>query len=183
MANNQPITSEERVEILEMLRRGNLTHREIGRRVNRAQSSISKLARDANITPVNKSKRSPAAKDVEGTFSRDERVNLADKVLGVVSGLVEEGGLSPKDLRETTLALKEALAARRMEDQPEEEKKDDDIVWDKSFAVTGESKGIGYDPNSYIGREMAKLDEAMSQPGYFDGAGEAGQGHPGEVMR
>ena len=177
MANNQPITSEERVEILEMLRRGNLTHREIGRRVNRAQSSISKLARDANITPVNRRKRSPAAKDVEGTFSRDERVNLADKVLGVVSGLVEEGGLSPKDLRETTLALKEALAARRMEDQPEEEKKADDVVWDSTFAIPGESRGIGYDPKTYVGREMIKLKEELERGETQEG------GHPGEGYR
>jgi transcriptional regulator with XRE-family HTH domain len=162
MANNEPITGEEREQILEMLRRGNLTHREISRRMGRAQSSISRLAKSEDIQTVHKRKRTAVAKDVEGTFSRDERVALADKVLGVVSGLIEGGGLNAKDLRETTMALKEALAARRLEDQPEEAGKEtDDTVWDASFALPGESKGIGYDPNTAIGREMIKLQREL----------------------
>jgi hypothetical protein len=37
------------------------------------------------------------------------------------------------------------------------------LVWDESFAVPGESRGIGYDPNTYVGREMIKLKEELER--------------------
>jgi hypothetical protein len=42
-----------------------------------------------------------------------------DSVQAVISQLVEGGGLNPRELRETTQALKQALDARRAEDPPE----------------------------------------------------------------
>jgi transposase-like protein len=193
MAKTGPVTSEERLEIVAALKRGNLSHREIARRFDRAQSTISAIAKDAAITPTNRRKRTPAAKDVEGTYSREERVALADKVLGVIGNLVEEGGLNPKDLRETTAALKQTLEARRMDDVAlEEEKKDDHIYWDADFA-TEDSPGLGYDPNTEIGRKMIEFEQKLQQgrnpfeerwaaegAAAREAAQEAAQGHPGE---
>jgi Bacterial regulatory protein, arsR family len=165
MAKTGPVTSEERLEILEALKRGNLSHREIARRFDRAQSTVSSIAKDAAITPQNRRKRTPAATAVEGTYSREERVALADKVLGVIGNLVEEGGLNPRDLKETTAALKQTLEARRMDDIEPEEEKEDNTVWQKEFAVPGESKGLGIGPNTALGKKFleqsAKIDAGI----------------------
>jgi IS30 family transposase len=89
MANNRPLTSEERLQIVEALKRGNLSHRALAQEFNRSQSTISQIARDAAIPPTHRRRRSPAAKDLEGSFTREERINLTDRVLGVIGGLVE----------------------------------------------------------------------------------------------
>jgi IS30 family transposase len=73
MAKTGPVTSEERLEIVEALKRGNLSHREIARRFDRAQSTVSAIAKDAAITPTNRRKRTPAATAVEDTYSRRRR--------------------------------------------------------------------------------------------------------------
>jgi transposase-like protein len=165
MAIRRPMESEERAEIISLLKKGNISHREISRRFNRSQSTISKLARDANITPVNRRKRTPAAEELEGSFTREERINVADSAIGVISGLLKSGGLSPKDLRETTASLKTALEARRMEDiEPDpEEKKQDATVWLEEFATPGESRGIGLDLNTEVGRRMYAFGLAMEE--------------------
>ena len=155
MGQNAPLTSAERLEIVEALRRGNLSHRELAQRFNRAQSTISKIARDSGITPTHRRRRSPAATDLEGSFTREERINLTDRVLGVIGGLVEGGGLSARDLRETTQALKQALDARRAEDiEPEST--------NESGELGSVPVGLGemrVDPDSAIGRELlARLD-------------------------
>ncbi len=122
MPSNRPLTTDERLEIVAALKRGNLSHRELAKRFNRAQSTISQIARDAGVAPTHRRKRSPRAHDVEGTYSREERIALVDRALGVIGGLVEGGGLNARELRETTQALKAALEARRAEDilEPEE---------------------------------------------------------------
>jgi hypothetical protein len=166
VAIRRPITSEERAEIIQLLRKGNLSHREISRRVNRAQSSISAIARDASITPVKKLKRTPAATEVEGTFSRDGRISVADSAIGVISELLRGGGLSPRDLKETTAALKTALESRRMEDvevDPEEAKKDR-TTWLEALATPGESRGIGVQPsNGEVGVRMVAFAKAAEE--------------------
>jgi len=120
MANNRPLTSEERLEIVEALKRGNLSHRAIAQQFKRSQSTISAIARDAGVAPTHRRRRTAAAKDIEGTYSREERVAIADKALGVLNDLLSSGGLSPRELKETTAALKLTLDARRAEDFPEQ---------------------------------------------------------------
>jgi hypothetical protein len=58
---------------------------------------------------------------LENSFTREERVNLTDRILSVIGEMVEGGGLNPRELRETTMALKQTLDARRAEDFPEVE--------------------------------------------------------------
>jgi transposase-like protein len=116
MSNNAPLGPEERLEIVEALRRGNLSHHEIATRFNRAQSTVSKIARDAGITPTHRRKRSPAAKDVESTYGKAERVEFADRFISVLQDMVQSGGLSPRDVREVAQASKVLLDARRNED-------------------------------------------------------------------
>jgi hypothetical protein len=156
MANKRPLRGEERLQIVDVLKKGNLSHREIAKRFNRAQSTISSIARDAGITPRHRRRRTPAARDVESTYSREERINFVDRIIGALGAMVDAGGLSPKEAREVTQAAKVALDARRSEDiEPEENKKDDeDLV----------SIGLGdmrVDPNTYIGREMLKLEKEL----------------------
>jgi hypothetical protein len=116
MANNSPLTREERLEIVEALRKGNVSHRELAQRFNRAQSTVSKIARDSGITPAHRRKRTPAASDVESTYDWQERKNFADRFLGVLDGMVSEGGLSPRDTKEVAQAFKVVMDARRAED-------------------------------------------------------------------
>jgi transposase-like protein len=165
MANKPPLTTEERLRIVEALKKGNLSHRAIAKQFNRSQSTISTIAKDAGITPTHRRKRTPAAQDVEGSFTREERINLTDRVLGVIGGLVEDGGLSPRDLRETTQALKQALDARRSEDiepKGDDRSKEGGIVWDEAFA-SEDSLGMGYDPNTEIGREMIRFTQKLDE--------------------
>lgn len=167
MGPKGPLTSEERLEIVEVLKKGNLSHRAIAARFNRAQSTISSIARDAGITPTHRRRRTPAARDVESTYSREERINFVDRIIGVLGGMVDKGGLSPREAREVTQAAKVALDARRSED----------VEPASSFAEPDEdgyvSIGLGemrVDPNSYMGREMLKVEEELRQP----------SGRPGE---
>jgi transposase-like protein len=153
MANNSPLGREEKLEIVEALRKGNASHRELARRFKRSQSTISKLARDSGITPVHRRMRSPAAADLEGSFTREERINLTDRVLGVIGALVEGGGLNPRELRETTQALKQTLDARRAEDiaPPEQSEESKQNTW-----VPLGLGDIRYDISTPFGQELAK---------------------------
>jgi transposase-like protein len=116
MANNSQLTREERLEIVEALRKGNASHRELAQRFRRAQSTISKVARDSGISPTHRRKRTPAASDVDSTYGKQERVDFADRFLGALDGMITEGGLSPRDAREVAQAAKVVLDARRSED-------------------------------------------------------------------
>jgi hypothetical protein len=166
MAYTPPLSSAERLEIVEALKRGNLSHRAIAQQFSRSQSTISTIAKDAGITSTHKRKRTPACSgNVESTYDKQARVDFQDRFLSALDGMVTEGGLSPRDAREVAQASKVVLDARRAEDQPEPEeeeaKREDMIVWDDTFATPGESKGLGYDPNTKIGREMIEAVEKI----------------------
>ena len=77
---------------MEALRRDNLSHRAIAQQFNRSQSTVSFIARDAGIASSHRRKRTPVAKDLEGSFGREKRINLMDSVQAVVSQLVEVEG-------------------------------------------------------------------------------------------
>jgi hypothetical protein len=155
------LTSEERLEIVEVLRKGNLSHREIAARFNRAQSTISKIARDVGLRPSHRRKRTPAAVDVEGTYNDEERINFCDRIIGALDGMVSNGGLTPRDMKELTTAAKAALDARRAEDVEPEKDERADRAWVKD-GVLGD---MAFDPNTYIGREILKLDRELEQEG------------------
>jgi transposase-like protein len=144
MANSSPLGREEKLEIVEALRKGNASHRELARRFKRSQSTISKLARDSGITPVHRRMRSPAAADLEGSFTREERINLTDRVLGVIGALVEGGGLNPRE---------QTLDARRAEDidPPEQSEESKQNTW-----VPLGLGDIRYDISTPFGQELAK---------------------------
>jgi hypothetical protein len=151
-----PVTAEERLQIAEALKQGNRSHRAIAQEFNRSQSTVSSIAKDIGVASIHRRKRTPAARDIEGTYSREERISFVDRIIGALGAMVDAGGLSPKEAREVTQAAKVALDARRSEDiEPEENKKDDeDLV----------SIGLGdmrVDPNTYIGREMLKLEKEL----------------------
>src|SRR5215204_1796124 len=109
MANNRPLTTDAKLEIVEVLKRGNLSHRAIAKQFNRSQSTISAIAREAGIAPTHRRRRTAAAKHVVGTYSREERVAIADRALSVLNDLLSSGGLTPRELREITQALKQTL--------------------------------------------------------------------------
>ena len=152
MANKGPLTTEERLQVVEVLRRGNLSHREIAQRFERAQSTVSSIARDAGITPTHRRKRSPAARDVDNTFDKERRVNFVDRFIGALEGMVSDGGLSPREAREVAQAAKVALDARRSEDLPEPENDEPNQTW-----VPIGLGEMSVDPNSTIGRELLEL--------------------------
>ena len=64
MANSTPLTADEKLQIVDALKKGNLSHREIAKRFGRAQSTISMLARDAGVSPTHRRRRTAAARDV-----------------------------------------------------------------------------------------------------------------------
>lgn len=124
------MSSEERLQIAEALRKGNLSHHEIGKRFGRAQSTISKIARDAGITPTHRRRRTPSAKDVEGTYDREERVNFTDRFIDTLSRMIGGGGLTPREAREVAQAAKVALDARRAEDtEPDRQEGEEPELW------------------------------------------------------
>jgi transposase-like protein len=156
MGNNRPLSSEERLEIVELLKRGSLSHREIGKRVGRAQSTVSSIAKDIGATPSHRRKRTPAASAVESTYDKQERVNFEDRFIGVLDGMITEGGLSPRDAREIAQAAKVVLDARRSEDLEPEKGEESRVTW--------QPIGLGdiqVDPNTWVGREMLRLEAEL----------------------
>jgi Trp operon repressor len=151
MGYTPSLNSAERLRIVEALRRGNLSHRELAKQFNRAQSTISKIARDAGITSTHRRKRTPAASDVESTYDKQERVNFADRFIGVLDGMITDGGLSPKDAREVAQAAKVVLDARRSEDvEPE-------------GAETHTSSARGGAPVLNLEEEFRRIDEQLEE--------------------
>jgi len=109
--------SEERRKIVELLKRGNLSHRAIARQFNRSQSTISAIAKEEGITPTHRRRRSSAVESVEETYSKEKRIATADKVLASLDNLISSVGLTPREFREVSQAFKQTLEARRAEDQ------------------------------------------------------------------
>jgi transposase-like protein len=166
MATKGPLSSEERLQIIEMLKRGNLSHRAISRQFNRSQSTISSIAKDAGIRPSHRRKRTPAATDVESTYDRQQRIGFVDRFIGVLAGMVSDGGLSPREAREVAQAAKVALDARRSEDvEPDTTNEPDE----GGYVPIGLGE-MRVHPNTYIGHELLKVAEQLQQE----------SGHPGE---
>jgi transposase-like protein len=165
MANNLPLGREEKLEIAEVLRKGTLSHREIARQFKRSQSTISKLARDAGITPSHRRKRTPAASDVESTYDQRERVDFADRFLGVLDGMISDGGLSPRDAREVAQAAKVVLDARRAEDiEPEQSGESKGEEGERPYLPLMGDMGVYLD--TPMGQELAsKLQEDLVAEG------------------
>lgn len=141
MANNKPLTSDEKLEIVEVLKRDNLSHRAVAKQFNRSQSTVSQIARDAGITPTHRRRRTPAAKDIGGSFGGRERIKLADSVLGVISQMIKGGGHNPRELKDITQALMLALEARRAEDPPRDRRGQE-----RRDSVRGHTAGRPQDP-------------------------------------
>jgi transposase-like protein len=161
MAYTQTLNSEERLRIVEALRRGNRSHRELAREFGRAQSTISKIARDAGITATHRRKRTPAASDVESTYDKQERVNFADRVLGVLDGMITEGGLSPRDIREVAQAAKVVLDARRSEDiEPDITKKSE--AEEEGYIPVGLGE-MRVKADSDIARSFLEIDQKLEE--------------------
>jgi transposase-like protein len=159
MGHKPPLTAEERLEIVEVLKRGNLSHRAIAKQFNRSQSTISTIAKDAGITSTHKRKRSPAAKDLEGSFTREERVKFLDRSIGAVDHMFGGGGLTPRELREVAQAAKVLLDARRSEDVREPEERSANRRW-----IPLEGMGeMEVDADTEVGRAMLKLEEKWAQ--------------------
>jgi len=157
-----PLTSEERLEIVEALRRGNLSHRALAQQFDRAQSTISAIAKDAGISSSHRRKRTPAAKDLESTYSKEERIRFEDRILGVLDEMVAAGGLSPREVREVAQAAKVALDARRSEDGDRlgDEKAEKS---NQTFVKVGLGD-LAVDPNTDIGRELLELNARAGDP-------------------
>jgi hypothetical protein len=170
------LSKEEKEAILKDIRAKRKSFQQISKDHRVSISTVSRMAAELGLSAPRK-KTKPT--DVpEHSYDRSKRISALDRMLGSIEQMVSNGGLSTRQIKDLAGAAQSVFSTRRQEDiEPEEEAKKDDVVWDEDFAVTGESKGIGYKPNSYIGREMAKLNEAMAQPGYPDGER---QGHPGE---
>jgi hypothetical protein len=153
------------MEIAEVLRKGNLSHRDIAARFNRAQSTISKIARDAGITPTHRRRRTPAAShDLEITYDKQERINFQDRFIGVLDGMITDGGLSPREAREVAQASKVVFDARRAEDieQPDTPRPDEREHAAKALA------GVNLEEEfKWLDAEIAR--ERLER-----------QGHPGE---
>ena len=117
MTYRKHMDSEERRKIVELLKRGNLSHRAIARQFNRSQSTISAIAKEEGITPTHRRRRSSAVESVEETYSKEKRIATADKVLASLDNLISSVGLTPREFREVSQAFKQTLEARRAEDQ------------------------------------------------------------------
>jgi hypothetical protein len=190
MANNRPLRGEERLQIVEVLKKGNLSHREIAKRFNRAQSTISAVARVAGITPTHRRRRTPAAShDLEITYDKQERINFQDRFIGVLDGMLTDGGLSPREAREVAQASKVVFDARRAEDiEPSEahtnltpqelEKKGFEGLTPQELEKQGWVEvGLGdvrIHPDTVIGRELLEAGEKAEREW------RERQGHPGE---
>src|SRR5215210_3910359 len=158
-----PLASEERLEIVEALRRGNLSHRALAQQFNRSQSTISGIAKDAGISSSHRRKRTPAAKDLESTYSREERIRFEDRILGVLDEMVAAGGLSPREVREVAQAAKVALDARRSEDGGDRLGDEKAEKSNQTFVKVGLGD-LAVDPNTDIGRELLELNARAGDP-------------------
>jgi transposase-like protein len=135
------LTREQREAIIADIKARIKSFHQIARDHSVSQSTVSAIAKEEGISPTRKRKRTAAAKDVEGTYSRAERVAVADKALSALDELIASGGLNPREMREATQALKQTLDARRAEDFPEPEGDRSPSAHGRSFAGNAPTYG------------------------------------------
>ena len=105
--------------IAEDLRKGNMSYERIARKHSTSISTIARVAAAEGLTT--KRRRTRAVEKVEQTYSRAKRMEAADDAVAAVHDILKGGGLTPREAREATQALKSALDARRSEDGPDVE--------------------------------------------------------------
>jgi hypothetical protein len=186
------LSKEEKESIVRDIRAKKQSFQQISKKHSVAISTVSKMAAELGLSSPRK--RTKPGTLPEHSYDRTKRISALDRMLNSIESMVERGGLSSRQIKDLAGAAKEVYATRRAEDiEPDPgEKKKETTVWLGEFAVDGESKGIGVDPEDpVVGRKMLEfskqLDEgrdpfrerAAEEKAAREAARE-GQGHPGE---
>ena len=115
MTQRSPLTPEERAKIVSLLKEGGLSQGAIARMVGRAQSTVSSVAAREGLSAPRH--RTPIqANHARRVYAREQRRELLDKFLSLAEAMIDEGGMSPREVRELGQGIGAALEKRRLED-------------------------------------------------------------------
>ena len=145
MTQRSPLTPEEKARIVSLLKEGGLSQGAIARMVGRAQSTISSIAAKEGLSAPRH--RTPIqANHARRVYAREQRRELLDKFLSLAEAMIDEGEMSPREVRELGQGIGAALEKRRLED-------------DEAGSIT-ETRSGGPRPGAInIEEEFRKLDE------------------------
>jgi transposase-like protein len=140
------ITDGERDRMLSLLREG-FSHCEVARRTGRSQSTVSALAKEYGIQPVNLMPRvQQAARD----YNKVERRNLLNLAFDKAGDLLERRDITARDFKDVVTAVAIAIDKRRLEDGE---------AGEISEQRTGSSSSGRLDLN----KEFSKLDREIAE--------------------
>jgi transposase-like protein len=159
------LTPEQREAIIKDIKARKLTFRRIAHKHQVSSATVSTLAEREGLRRPRKTtpKTTPATPAPDNSYDRAQRISALDRMLNSIDKMIEKGGLSTSQLKDLAGAAQSVYSTRRAEDiEPDpEEKKQDTTVWLEEFATPGESRGIGLDLNTEVGRRMYAFGLAM----------------------
>jgi transposase-like protein len=158
------LSSKEKEGILNDIKRHSASFQSIAKKHSVSISTVSRLAGENGLSSPRK--RTSAAQVPEHSYDRAQRISALDRMLNSIDTMVERGGLSSRQIKDLAGAAKEVFATRRAEDiEPVPEgKKEKNTVWLEEFAVPGESRGIGVDPEDpVVGRKMLEFSKQLDE--------------------
>jgi hypothetical protein len=156
------LSTEEKESILKDIRAKKKSFQQISKDHRVSISTVSRMAAELGLASPRK-KTKPA--DVpEHSYDRTRRISALDRMVLSIEQMVSNGGLSSRQLKDLAGAAQSVFATRRAEDiEPDpEEKKKETTVWLGEFATPGESRGIGVDPETEIGKQMVEFSNQLN---------------------
>src|SRR5215212_11418494 len=115
MTQRSPLTPEERAKIVSLLEEGGLSQGAIARQLGRAQSTISSVAAQEGLSAP-RHKTPVQANHARQVYAREQRRHLLDKFLSLAEGMIDEGSMSARSVRELAQAIGTTIEKRRLED-------------------------------------------------------------------
>jgi transposase-like protein len=149
MTQRMPLAPEERAKIVSLLKEGGLSQGAIARLVGRAQSTVSSVAAQEGLSAPRH--RTPVqANHARRVYAREQRRELLDKFLSLAEAMIDEGGMSPREIRELGQGIGTAIEKRRLED-------------DEAGSITETRSGHPHHGRINLEEEFRKLDEQWEE--------------------
>jgi transposase-like protein len=144
MTQRSPLTPEEREKIVSLLKEGGLSQGAVARLVGRAQSTVSSVATQEGLSAPRH--RTPVqANYARKVYAKEQRRELHDKFLFLTEAQLDQGQMTPREMRELAQAMALVTEKRRLED-------------DEAGSITETRSGTPRAGTINLEEEFAKLD-------------------------
>ena len=147
MTQRSPLTPEEREKIVSLLKEGGLSQGAIARLVGRAQSTVSSVATQEGLSAP-RHRKPVRANYARKVYAKEQRRELHDKFLSLTESQLDQGQMTPREMKELAQAIAIVAEKRRLED-------------DEAGSITETRSGTPRAGTINLAEEFAKLDAQL----------------------